>query len=242
MVHVTAATPTSVELDDLTVGDDPTTYAVVLADGRFLATTASAVDGLDAVDVHLPTGDTVTATIVRAGGPIVLLDLSGASTPAAPHGETPDAGEVVMVDTPEGEARAMVGDPNDHGFPQLVSDLPLHDSGPVYDENRTLVGICTYGADERSWLVPVGMLDQMAADHDVDEPVTVPSTDAAPTTSNPTTEVTTSTSSTAVTTTTLVTTTTGATTSTTKSLPTTSVPRSSPTTSLAFSATASTVD
>ncbi len=238
VVHVTAATPVPVELDDLTVGDDPTIYAVVLADGRFLATTASAVDGLDAVDVHLPTGDTVTATIVRADGPIVLLDLSGASTPPAPHGDTPDAGEVVMVGTPAGEARAMVGDPNDDGFPQLVSDLPLHDSGPVYDGDGTLVGICTHGTDELNWLVPVAMLDQMAADHDVDEPVTEASTDA-PTTSSPTTEVTTSTSSTTVTTTTLVMTTTP-TTSTPKSSPTTSTPKPPPTTTVAVSATPTT--
>jgi hypothetical protein len=229
----------AVTTHELTVGDDPTTYAVVLESGRYLATTATAVDGLDLVDVHLPSGDTIEATVLRSDGPIVLLDMSGVNAAPSPHGEPPDLGDFVVVGAPDGDAPATVGEPNDHGFSLLVSDLPLHDSGPVYDGEGTLVGICTHGADARNWLVPVGMLDQMAADQG-EVALTDSSTSAAPASSTAV-ATTTSSVSTTVATTTSVVTTSSAPTSTSAPKTSTSGPKTSSTSSTPLTASPTTV-
>jgi len=147
--ETTSASPMTIDIEQFgTIGEDTTAYALVLGSG-FLATTASAVDGLDTVDVHLPSGETVEATVVHADGPVALLDLEGDATTPGEHGEPPAPGATVMVGSPTGTETAMVGDPNDAGYPQLMSAGPLHDSGPVYDEGGDGPQRCLGGARGR---------------------------------------------------------------------------------------------
>jgi len=58
------------------VGTATPTYAVVLNTGRYLATSAAAVSGMDTVEVQMPSGDTAHAVVIHNAGPIALLDLA----------------------------------------------------------------------------------------------------------------------------------------------------------------------
>jgi hypothetical protein len=233
--HVTTGgpAPTIGAVAEFTMAGAATpTYAVVLDTGRFLATSAAAVSGMDSVEVQMPSGDTAHAVVIHNAGPIALLDLAEPGAPPAPHGEPPEEGQVVTVGTPDGDVPATVGEDNADGYRRLLSEHPLHESGPVYDAEGVVVGICTRAADA-AWLVPVLMLDDLAAQQPDTPPVTSTST-SVPTSTTSSTAVTTSTTttSTTATTTTVVSSSTKPPATTTPS--TTAAPRSTaaPTTSV----------
>lgn len=230
--HVTSGTPTTgVATGGVTeftmLGTATPTYAVVLNDGRYLATSAVAVSGMDTVEVQMPSGGTAEAVVIHQSGPIALLDLAGASAPPVSHGEPPEAGEVVTVGSPDGEVLATVGEDNEQGYRRLSSDQPLHESGPVYDADRVVVGICTRSHDT-AWLVPVLLLDDLAAQQPGTPPVSSTSTSVATSTTSSTSTTSTSTSapSSTATTTTVAPSTTKAPPTTTA--PTTAAPRTTP--------------
>jgi hypothetical protein len=182
------------------LGTETPTYAVVLQSGRYLATSAVAVSGMDTVEVQMPSGSTANAVVIHNAGPIALLDLAESSAPPASHGEPPAVGDVVIVGSPDGGVTATVGDDNEHGYRRLTSEHPLHESGPVYDADGVVVGICTRAQDS-AWLVPVLLLDDLAAQQPGTPPLTSTSTSlATSTTSTSTTSTSTSVPSTAVTT------------------------------------------
>jgi hypothetical protein len=187
---------------------------------------------MDTVEVQMPSGGTANAVVIHGAGPIALLDLADSGTPPAPHGEPPQAGDVVTVGSPDGEVLATVGEDNEEGYRRLTSEHPLHESGPVYDADGVVVGICTR-AQESAWLVPVLLLDDLAAQQPDTPPLTSTSTSVATsttstsTTSTPTTvpSTTVTTSTAAPTTTRPPTTTTPPTTSPrTTAVPTTTIP------------------
>jgi hypothetical protein len=219
----------STEVPEFTmVGTAMPTYAVVLDTGRYLATSSVAVNGMDTVDVLMPSGDTAQAVVIHHAGPIALLDLAESSAPPAAHGEPPEAGDVVTVGSPDGEVPATVGEDNEDGYRRLTSEHPLHESGPVYDADGVVVGICTRSQDT-AWLVPVLMLDHLAAQQPGTPPVTSTSTSVATSTtsSSSTTSTSTSPPSSTPTTTTLAPSTTKAPATTTPP-PTTTPPRTTP--------------
>jgi hypothetical protein len=209
VAHVTSGGPSvSTGINEVAeftmVGTATPTYAVVLDTGRYLATSAVALNGMDTVEVLMPSGDTAQAVVIHHAGPIALLDLAGSSAPPASHGEPPAAGDVVTVGSPDGEVPATVGEDNEDGYRRLTSDHPLHDSGPVYDSEGIVVGICTRSQDT-AWLVPVLMLDDLAAQQPGTPPSTSTSTSVATSTtsSSSTTSTSTSAPSSTVTTTTV---------------------------------------
>jgi hypothetical protein len=237
--HITTGrvTPESVDLSHIgTLGDDTAAYALVLDTGRYLATTAAALGGLDSVDVHLPSGEIAPAKVVSTDGAIALLDLGGASATSAPHGTTPEPGSTVTVGGPDGGALAVVGTTNEAGYPELTSGQPLHESGPVYDGDQVLIGLCTHDDVGRAWMLPVATLDEMAAAQPQDETPTPVTASTAPVSSVSST----STTSTSTTSTTVAATTTAAPTTSTV-VPSTTVPRTAAPTTSPVTATPTTV-
>lgn len=231
VTHVTTGgpNPTATQLAEFTMlGTATPTYAVVLNTGRYLATSAAAVSGMDTVEVQMPSGQVAQAVVIHADGPIALLDLADSSATPAPHGEPPAAGEVVTVGSPDGDVQATVGEDNAEGYRQLTSDEPLHESGPVYADG-VVVGICTRSHDI-AWLVPMLLLDDLAAQQPETPPLTSTSTTAVTSsTSSSTTSTSTSAPPSSVTSTSTAPTSTKPPTTTTP--PTTKPPTSAPSTS-----------
>jgi hypothetical protein len=195
--HMTSGGPntgvTTAEVAEFTmVGAETPTYAVVLHSGRYLATSAVAVSGMDTVEVQMPSGSTANALVIHNAGPIALLDLVESGAPPAPHGEPPEAGDVVTVGSPDGGVTATVGEDNPDGYRLLTSEHPLHESGPVYDAAGVVVGICTR-TQEAAWLVPVLLLDDLAAQQPGTPPLTSTSTTVATSTTSSSTSTSTTT-------------------------------------------------
>lgn len=231
-ITTTLATPTSASspgpgpepsLELTMLQTEVPTYAVVLTTGRYLATSASAVDGMDTVRVQMPSGDMADAQVIHADGPIALLDLTSQTAAAGPHAAPPDQGATVTVSAPGGPVPATVGEGNEHGYRQLISDQPLHESGPVFDDEGAVVGICTRMHDA-AWLVPVLLLDELAAQQPEDPVTTSVPTSTTPETSTSVPPSTSTTSTTSTTTSSTSTSTTSTTSTTTSTTPTTAPP------------------
>jgi S1-C subfamily serine protease len=119
--------------------------AVSLRTGHYIVTTAAAVDGRSDLSVQLPSGETVTGTVVSvdaaSGAAVLVVDMEIENSSFEPSALTVSA-EGTIVATPDGEAVRLWADETGTQISYQSGSVP-GEGVPVIDADGRLMGLCT---------------------------------------------------------------------------------------------------
>lgn len=144
----------------------PTSARRVLAlpvrDGSLLVTTARAVAEGSEVEIELPDGTTIVASVLLVDGLHGLALL-------APVSSIPTESFAIAADVQPGDQLSVLGDPDmtvsfdgtDASSGELPEDADVPEGAPVLNQRGELVALCTHDADGTPRLLTLALLDTL---------------------------------------------------------------------------------
>jgi S1-C subfamily serine protease len=141
-LRITTTVP-AIEAEPTTLAEAVPAMAVALIPGHLVVTTAAAVSGRTDLDVQLPTGDTVHASVVAvdesSGTAVLAVPVEIAAAQLAPTAQVAPTEGVVKGNS------ANIWTDDEGTKVSNDADVPLDESSLVLDADGGLIGMCTHG-------------------------------------------------------------------------------------------------